>query len=388
MQPTTTRILSDVKATLYNRILLVLAFAGLFIAGTLSLSKLLKISIPCGPAHGCDIVNNHPSSIWFGIPVAYIGFGAYFVLAVLAVVRGLKGVAETRKLATLGFLIAIGGALMSIGLQFYSFTVIHAVCTYCFASAVTMVLTAGFYAALMQSLDSVESTPETRSSTTPDLFMSVGLALLLAMGLTAQGFIAKKSGASWEVIPTAVVDKVDMVPAKPNIYGEANAPITIIEFADMMCPSCQSNSPKLKEFVRQHPGKVRVIYRHFPLERLHPLGPLAAFIGEYAAEKGKFWEFTLAIMATHKNMEETNDVFNIAQQVGLDTTNIKARAGNDNDPIYERLTSDKNAANSLGVKGTPTFCVMVKGQPTQAFSYDSLMEALATPPYVTVIDGK
>ena len=77
-----------------------------------------------------------------------------------------------------------------------------------------------------------------------------------------------------------------------------NAPITIVEFADLQCPSCRAGYPKVKEIVSRANGKIRMIFRHFPLSGPeHNMALPAAAIAEYAATKDKFYDFVSAIYA-------------------------------------------------------------------------------------------
>jgi len=102
-----------VRVRLFLRAIIVLASAGLFVAGSLSLTKLFDLGLPCGGAHGCDIVNSHPSSSWFGIPVSYIGFGGYLIIAALAIARAGLPAAAGRRLALGGYLFSAFGAVTS-----------------------------------------------------------------------------------------------------------------------------------------------------------------------------------------------------------------------------------------------------------------------------------
>ena len=138
----------------------------------------------------------------------------------------------------------------------------------------------------------------------------------------------------------------------------------------------------------KHPGKIRLVYRHFPLEQIHPLGGVAAAISEVAADEGKFWDFTIAVMATNENIKDVERLWEIAKGVGLDVDKVKQRLNNDNDPAVGRLTQDKNTANALGITTTPTFIVKANGMATQVYGFPGLMEALQNGPYKKIIEGK
>ena len=94
------------RAIWLNRVISLLTFGGIFVAGVLSVSKYLKVIPPCGGSDGCFTVANHPSSMWFGIPVAYIGLLTYLGLAALAIGRSHVGILKDRRLVMGGVLLA------------------------------------------------------------------------------------------------------------------------------------------------------------------------------------------------------------------------------------------------------------------------------------------
>ena len=366
----------------FVQIIIALSFAGLFVAGALSVSKLFDLGLPCGASHGCDVVNNHPSSRWFGVPVAYVGFGGYALLAALAVARSGMGAARAKSLSLVGYLVSAFGALTSVGLQIYSFTVIQATCLWCLTSAALMVALLVFHA--LEYGDRVsEDVPAGRG----EFVLASGAAVAAAVALTLFSMNLKKASYRAPMpISDAAIAKAPLVPADAHIYGDKDSPVTIVEFADLMCPVCQQWSPKVKEYVAEHHGKVRLVYRNFPLS-MHPMGTLAAAVGEAAADEGKFWEYATAIMATGENMQTPDRVFEVAKSVGLDVDKIKARLSDDNGAANQRLVRDVHAADALGLTSTPTFLVQIKGQPTQAYGYPTLMDELKNGRLKKIIDG-
>ncbi len=371
------------RVRLFLRAIIALAFAGLFVAGALSASKLFGLGLPCGAAHGCDVVNNHPSSRWFGVPVAYIGFLGYALLAVLAIARSGMTAAKARPLALVGYLVSAFGAISSVALQIYSFTVILATCRWCLTSAALMVALL-----VVHALEYGDRVSEDVPAGTGEFKLSTGLAAFVAVGLT--GFTMNLHKAAYQApitIDEALITKTPLVPDDAHVYGDKDSPVTIVEFADLMCPMCQQSSPKVKEFVSKHPGRVRLVYRNFPLQQLHPMGMLSAAVAEAAADEGKFWDFAAAMMATGENMQTPERVFDTAKSVGLDVEKMRARLADENAPSNKRLARDISAAGALGLTSTPTFLVQVKGLPTEAYGFPALMEALQTGKLKKLVDG-
>ncbi|MBI1833580.1 MAG: thioredoxin domain-containing protein [Candidatus Andersenbacteria bacterium] len=83
-----------------------------------------------------------------------------------------------------------------------------------------------------------------------------------------------------------VIDDTD------HARGPAGARITMLEYSDIECPYCQQFHPTLERVMEEYPNDVRWVYRHFPLEQIHPHAREAANATECAAVQGKFWELT------------------------------------------------------------------------------------------------
>jgi protein-disulfide isomerase len=374
----------NVKAILYNRILIFLGFVGIFIAGVLSLAKVMDVQVPCGGASSCETVTNDPSSMFLGIiPVAYIGLGAYLFFTALAIWRSMPKTNRFAKFTLYGYIASAFGTAVSIGLQAYSILFIGAMCKWCLASAVTMTATMIVYVLLHQQVSelSPEALQEARNqSAKGDFLVSSGFGALAVLALAVEGYQLRYGDSSKGRVLTSIPKNYPLIPSHPFIYGDVNAPVKVIEFADLNCPACQKDSPMLKEFARQHEGKMCVVFRNCPLP-MHQTSQLAALIDCYAAEKGKFWDYTLAVMGTKEEIKDPNMLFTIASQVGLDVDDLKRRMANTKDPLYAKLAQDENAAAVVGVNSTPTFIIELPNQPPKEFTGGGMFDALHEKPY-------
>jgi protein-disulfide isomerase len=113
---------------------------------------------------------------------------------------------------------------------------------------------------------------------------------------------------------------------------------------------------------------VRLVYRHFPLDNIHPRARPAAEAAVCADEQGKFWAFHDAVFANAKDLEDA-DLEKRAREVGLDLAAFQAcRKDGRTQAIVER---DVNDARAAGITGTPSFFVngrMLGGaQPLEKF---------------------
>jgi protein-disulfide isomerase len=157
----------------------------------------------------------------------------------------------------------------------------------------------------------------------------------------------------------------------PPTLGKSNAKVTIVEFSDLQCPFCkqfadQTFSQIKKEYVDT--GKVRVVFRHFPLRSIHPVAYPAALASECAKEQGKFWEYH---DETYKNQASlTPDSLKLyAKTIGLNAAKFDSCL--DSEKYKNLVSDDETLANGVGVNGTPAFFVngkLISGaQPFDAF---------------------
>lgn len=139
--------------------------------------------------------------------------------------------------------------------------------------------------------------------------------------------------------------------------GPANAPVTLVEYADFQCPACGQTYPIIEELISRFPDRLRVVYRHFPLISSHPRALPAAIAAEAAGAQGRFWEMHHLLFENQRRLEDDH-LMEYAQQIGLDLDRFRA-------DLQRRLNEDKirdqlkQGARS-GVNGTPT--IFINGQ--------------------------
>jgi len=136
--------------------------------------------------------------------------------------------------------------------------------------------------------------------------------------------------------------------------GPANAPVTIVEFSDFECPYCSGIFPTLKRVEDTYKDKIRIVYRQFPLNNIHPNAQKAAEASLCANEQNKFWQLHDSMFGDQKNLT-------------VDDLKAKAVALSMNAATFNTcLDSGKHAAavrasleegNRLGVDGTPALFI-------------------------------
>jgi protein-disulfide isomerase len=136
--------------------------------------------------------------------------------------------------------------------------------------------------------------------------------------------------------------------------GPQDAPITIVEFSDFQCPYCRKAEDSLKAVRQKYGDKVRLVYRDFPLDKLHPNAQKAAEAGNCAADQGKFWQYHDALFADPSKLGP-NDLKATAAKVGINGSEFSQCL--DGSKYAGKVSSDAAAGNDLGVQGTPTFFI-------------------------------
>lgn len=165
----------------------------------------------------------------------------------------------------------------------------------------------------------------------------------------------------------------------PYAMGTLDAPVVVIEYADLTCPYCgifaQETLPKIVEnYVDQ--GLVRVEWRDLPL--FGEPSMYAAMGGRAAAEQGKFWEYQEAFYGAEISRDQVTPeaVFQVARTVeGLDLAVFEAAFTNQE--FSEAINVDFSEAQGLGVQATPTF--LVNGYPVEGAqpfeNFESIIES-------------
>src|SRR5262249_22720056 len=108
------------------------------------------------------------------------------------------------------------------------------------------------------------------------------------------------------------------VGASGAVRGRADAPITIVEFGDFQCPYCQQEEATLRSVMTKFEGKVRLVFRHLPLTKVHPNAMIAAQAAVCADRQGRFWEMHDALYAD-QNALSADSLRETAGKLGLDT---------------------------------------------------------------------
>jgi protein-disulfide isomerase len=154
----------------------------------------------------------------------------------------------------------------------------------------------------------------------------------------------------------------------PSI-GPADAPITLVEFGDFQCPFCrQWEQQTYQPLLAAYPGKIRFVFRDFPLTSIHPNAMPAAEAAQCANEQGAFWKYHDKLFGSENLSDDVYKQY--AQDLNLDMTKF-------NDCLTKHtysqaIQTDSDFAVNMGVNSTPTFFVnglaIIGAQPLNAFT--------------------
>jgi Na+/H+ antiporter NhaA len=141
---------------------------------------------------------------------------------------------------------------------------------------------------------------------------------------------------------------------RDHVRGPAEAPVTLVEYADFECPFCGRSEPVVRALLAEFGDELRYVFRHLPLTDVHPHAELAAEAAEAAAAQGRFWDLH-DLLFEHQDELEPHELVRHARELGLDVgrfvEELRARVHRG------RVLEDIESADASGVAGTPTFFV-------------------------------
>jgi protein-disulfide isomerase len=162
------------------------------------------------------------------------------------------------------------------------------------------------------------------------------------------------------------------VHATDHAIGPAHAAVTVVEYGDFECPNCKQAAPAVKLLLKHFANRVRFVYRHFPLEEVHPHALSAAEAAECAGAQGKFWEMHDRLF-DHQSHLGLHQLQTYAADLELEMTRFNAEMSSH---IYrQRIREQIQSGDASGARGTPTFFVNGRIQDV-SFGLTSLFDAV------------
>jgi len=192
-------------------------------------------------------------------------------------------------------------------------------------------------------------------------------------------WMKKNQGIPFIQAPTATDEKSK---------GTADAPIRIVEYSDFQCPSCMKAQPLLNDIMKDYPGKIQLIFRHFPLSG-HLWAHVAHQAAECANQEGQFWIYHDKLFEEQPNwsgpQNPTESFLRYAKELDL---NVHAFANCMSDEaVTKRVIKDKKMGEKDQVRSTPTFLIngerIVGGVELRIRGIDMIRDMLGLPKVVS-----
>ena len=173
----------------------------------------------------------------------------------------------------------------------------------------------------------------------------------------------------YQVMVALRAPKVDVPTEGEPALGPAQAPVTIVEFSDFQCPYCRQVQAPLKKILAEYEGKIRLVFRDFPLRNIHPQAQKAAEAAHCAGEQEKYWPYHDKLFsATNFHMD---DLKKFAQELELNLEQFTTCL--DSNKHAKGVDADMLDGQNAGVSATPSF--FINGYPVSgAASYERLKE--------------
>ena len=209
----------------------------------------------------------------------------------------------------------------------------------------------------------------------------VPISILIGAALIAGSILYTNRGGSLSanILPSGETDTVqqgggpapslnNVAPVSGDDYvmGDRNAPVTIVEYSDIDCPFCRNFHETMKQVVEKYDGEVSWVYRHAPLDELHPNARKKAEAAECVGELGgndAFWRYLDALMVSEGG-GDTAELATIASSVGVNASNFTVcfESGKYGDKVRGHFDN----AVQAGFRGTPYSVVLVNGRAAES----------------------
>lgn len=136
--------------------------------------------------------------------------------------------------------------------------------------------------------------------------------------------------------------------------GKFESPVTLVEYGDYECSTCQITVPIMKQLKKELGDKLCFVYRHFPFKQIHPFAMAAAKAAEAASLQNKFWEMHELLYQNQSSLKP--ELFlQLATELNLNLDQFEKDIKSDS--IAKKIEADFDAGFRSGVNGTPCFYI-------------------------------
>lgn len=287
----------------------------------------------------CDVVNTSEYAELLGIPISALGAGLYLLILILSGWSLAARPSLVPSLLSHLTVAAAGSVAYSVFLAGVSHFVLRHWCLFCiglYAVNLGLLVTAAVGAGIpiaeqLAILRRDWATIRSRRW----VFASLAVVVLLVAAAAATAAVRREHRrdefvSTWKALEAAPV----VVHGDEPTLGPADAPVTIVDYFDFLCPHCKKAATVLERLVREHPGQVRLVLKHVPLDSScnpwanpHPGACKAAAAALCAARQGHYWEMHDWLFLEQAEIDDKTidaKVAEIGAKVGIDTKALDA----------------------------------------------------------------
>ncbi len=154
------------------------------------------------------------------------------------------------------------------------------------------------------------------------------------------------------------VDSSTLIGTDVRESVKVDTPVTIVEFGDFQCPACGYAFPNIEKILSDYEGKVKLVFRHFPLDQ-HKNAMIASEVAESAEQEGKFFMMYRILYQNQTEWSESSDPMQFflkyADEIKMDKDKFKKFI--EDKKGETKINKDKNDGIILGINATPTFFI-------------------------------
>jgi protein-disulfide isomerase len=162
------------------------------------------------------------------------------------------------------------------------------------------------------------------------------------------------SGGRGQAAPKEVKNWREYVRDHDATLGSPAAPVVIVEFTDFQCPYCSKfNESTRTELLAKYGDRIRLVFKHYPLDAIHPDAKQAAVAAQCALREQKFWEIKDVLFGNQKGLSQ-EFLLKSGESMGLGTAYASCM---ESKATLAEVEQDMKDGAEVGVQGTPTFLI-------------------------------
>lgn len=310
-----------------------------------------------GTRVSCSVIHQMKYSEWFGIPVptfSLIYYGLVFAVAWAA--RKQDDKQAIRPYAYL-WLLSWLALFSTVYFAYISFFILKTICPYCIVSYLVNLTIWVLAQKMMKVVDQPWGyliSSDVKSAHKSPWFWGTGLISLVI--LISAHFVFQDRGS-------LSATKYKITGEETRTLGNPDASVVIADFSDFQCPYCRVAAEVLKQVVEESRGKVRVVYKYYPLDPScnssakwgkHKDACKASRASYCAGLQGQFWPYHDLLFTSQRKLPEAR-LYKFAKRVGLNTAEFDQCM---NASFSEKeIKDDIEEGSKLGIDGTPTLFI-------------------------------